>query len=121
VQGIVFAGNRKVTPLPYNVGGKIEVEFFWLESSSDGRPYVRLQDHWGEYLVDLKNKKTYQVILTNGRSFAGEVTGGNPDDGGHGIMGAGSEMRVSVGKSRAKEITGLPVAKPGRRLGRIRN
>lgn len=118
-QGIVFAESRKVTPLPYNVGGTIEIDFFLLGNSDDGRPLVRLQDYWGEYLVDLANRKTFNIVRTAGRSFIGEIRGGEPKDGGFSIVGAGSDLKVYIGGGEAREITGLPITVPGKRLGRI--
>lgn len=121
IQGIVYKGEDNVTPLPYNVGGKIKIDFFLFERLAGEGPFVRLQDYWGEYLVDLQKKKTFRIIRTERRSFMGDVSGGNIEDSGFSIFGSGDEMIVSVGDGEAKEITDLPIAGMGKRLGRIHN
>jgi hypothetical protein len=115
-QGIVFPGSTTVSPLPYNIGGKIKMDAFWYGVIDGKGPFLRLEDQWGEYLVDFRKRTTAWIIREEGRTFAGLVT--DPHCG-YGIGGIGDEISVSVGTNRAEELFGPLASSKGRPLAHI--
>ncbi len=103
-QGIVFPGDTAISPLPYNSGGKIEIEAFWHDDTGESGPFVRLRDRWGEYLVDYGKQEISQIVRKDGRAFVARIS---EPSAGYSFVGTGRDMEVFVGKNRAKEMTGI--------------
>ncbi len=93
------------------------VNTYWYPANQQGGPWVRLQHHEGEYLVDMKEHKVSRVLRYKGRVFAGELSGGQD---GIAIVESGGKILISVGRRDAYEITGTPLSdSTGTYIGRI--
>ena len=95
---------------------------YWYPPREGRGPSIRLQDHWGEYLLRLSDQKTYSLVRYKGRVYAGEIFDSNTNYG-IGEIGTGSGepvVSVSSGSNHATDITDTPVAQgPGQYFGRI--
>lgn len=108
--------------LPLNCGGRTVMNVYWYPVSNGSGACIRLQNHWGEYLLDLAKKKTYRILRYKGRVFAGEIGDGGSDYsmGTSTSAGRKSEIRVFVGKNSAADITHtLMGSRQGDYFGRI--
>jgi len=105
-------------PLPINCGGRTKINVYWYKAQDGNETYLRLQDHWGEYMIDLERGLTQNILRIDGRVFVGDIS----DDT---VIGLGWEKtdgkltKMYAGESEAKEITGEPHSLPGKYIGRI--
>jgi hypothetical protein len=108
--------------LPLNCGGRTRMNAYWYEPSEQSGPCIRLQDHWGEYLLRLDEQKTYLILRYEGHVLAGEISESSP---GYSVSQRGAadgepEIHASVGGNEAVDITDTAVGRgPGRYFGRI--
>lgn len=65
---------NQIVDLPTNVGGEDIIDAYWYPASDERGPFVRLVDHWGEYLLDLREGKSYVLVRRRGAVFAVETT-----------------------------------------------
>jgi hypothetical protein len=105
-------------PLPINCGGRTRMNVYLYPTNTIGGPWLRLQDQWGEYLVDLGGKKTYHLVRYREHAFAGELSSAR--DGWSVTQFDDGKVTVKVGENPATDITSLaPATAPGEYLGRI--
>ncbi|MBN2377332.1 MAG: hypothetical protein JXD22_13090 [Sedimentisphaerales bacterium] len=105
-------------PLPVNVGGKTKINVYWYAKEDGHGPFLRLQDHWGEYLIDLERGQIFEMLRTDKRVFIGNVRDNRGAEMGWESFN-GKITRVYSGNQDAEEITGKPHSRPGIYIGRI--
>ena len=108
--------------LPLNCGGRTRMNAYWYPADEMNGPCIRLQDHWGEYLLRLKEAKTYLILRYKGRILAGEISESSPASsmGARDHAGGKAEIYASVGDNTAIDITDTVVGREsGRYFGRI--
>jgi len=108
--------------LPLNCGGRTRMNAYWYPSYDVFGPAIRLQDHWGEYLVRVQDQKTYRLLRYKGQVFAGEITESSPGTSmgeSHPVDGE-PEIHASVGDNKAEDVTDTNVGREsGEYFGRI--
>ncbi len=106
--------------LPVNVGGRTKMNAYWYPSTDGFGPCIRLQDHWGQYLLRLDDLKTYRLLRYRDRTYIGEITDSSASYS-MGLRGqVGGEPFVRVGDNEALDVTDRAIALgPGEYLGRI--
>ena len=60
--------------LAHNVGGQDVVDVYWYPADEQRGPFVRLEDHWGEYLIDVNKRRSYSLWRVEDTLFAGDCT-----------------------------------------------
>lgn len=108
--------------LPTNCGGRTRMNAYWYPEEDGFGPCIRLQDHWGEYLLRFDDWKTYRMINYKNQIFIEEITDGSEgysmDE--HTLPDGEQVLDLSVGNNRAIDITNRPVAQgTGKYFGRI--
>ncbi len=53
------SGSKTFKRFPRNEGGKTFINVFWFAGTETQRPYLKLEDHTGNYIVDLRGQKLY--------------------------------------------------------------
>ncbi|MGI5869082.1 MAG: hypothetical protein ACOX9C_06545 [Kiritimatiellia bacterium] len=93
--------------LPLNCGGRTRMNAYWYPSDGAFGSALRLQDHWGEYLVRIQEQKTYLILRYKGRIYAGEITESSPGS----SMGETycpkdgvAKLHVSVGRTGIRSV-----------------
>jgi len=114
------AGAEPVTRwLPTNVGGRTKINVYWYPRSEASGPFLKLVDHWGEYVADLTEKTISLIDYFDDVAYIGLL---DDEDEGKTLGGGGykgeEEWHVSMGKNKATKLTG-PLAETGQYLGRL--
>jgi len=69
-------GTGTVHPLCMNIGGSTYINVYWIKSNE--REFVRLDDAYGEYLLDVHNDEMYLVVRVYGRAFIARLESETP-------------------------------------------
>lgn len=104
--------------LPINVGGRTKMNAYWYPQEEAFPAAIRLQDHWGEYVVRPAEMKTYSLLRRKGRLYIGEV---QDENSGYSISEReGAPLEVTLNGSEALDVTDSPLGSgSGSYIGRI--
>jgi hypothetical protein len=110
--------NSVYCPLPVNGGGRTLINVYWIEEKDGFGPMLLLREYMGEHLIDLKNKKTLELIKRESdRLFIGEYT---TEDSSFGwSYNPEGELTVHVGRKVATEISHDKIYDRSKYIGRI--
>lgn len=80
---------------------------YWYPADRTFGSCIRLQDHWGEYVLSLQEKKTYLLRKFEGRVYAGEISESRTGSGASWSSSASGkrDIQVFVGGNVAADIT----------------
>ena len=118
---VIPKGNEAVRWLPPNVGGRTMINCYWYPAAEDGGPYVRLEDHWGVYVADLRRQTVSVVGERHGQLYIAEIPVGrdNPPFGHWEGEIDREELTYYVGNNPGHELTGCLAQGKGEYLGRL--
>lgn len=122
-QGVLFSGAKEVLPLPYNVGGEVRMDVYWLKGDKSTGPFLRLFDLSSkqEVLIDPQRQTASEIVREKGRVFLGDLRAtDDPEKWSISIAGSGGKLSVHVNGHAAREVTGSKAAEDGKRVGEIR-
>ena len=117
-RAIMFSEGQRVMPLPYNIGGKQKIDVYWYDRIGDEGSFFRLSDHWGEYLISVREKTTSMILRMEGRTFVGKLKAGEDKISTTYSREEGA-LVVSICGRRAREIRGSWAAEEGKKIGEI--
>jgi hypothetical protein len=110
--------NSVYCPLPINVGGRTFINVYWIDEKDGFGPMLLMRDRWGEYLIDLKNKKTLVLAKPESeRIYAGELTTERDSLGW--TSNSEGKLTVHVGRKSATEISHYKIYDRLKYIGRI--
>ena len=118
-RAVYFSERKRLLPLPYNVGGKQEIDVYWYGVVDGEGPFFRLADRWGEYLVDVGQGSTALMSRGKGLTFVGELLPGD-DMTNVCWSGSGNRIEVSVSGKTAMVVVGPLANEMGKKVGQIR-
>lgn len=108
---------KSQAPLPVNVGGGTKINVYWYKASRGRGPYLRLHDHWGEYVVAIDEGATYEIFHSKDATCVAKLVLGEEIDGKFRTM---DEHGISiVGSLQWEKSDAIYVREPGEYLGRI--
>lgn len=123
---ICFGDDPEAGPirrLPINCGGRTCINVRWYKSSETEGPYVKLTDHWGVYIVDLRRKMLCVMRELDGVPYIGDLAATSDGGGGSGWSGSKAdgetEWEFTVDGNPGRKATGLLVDSRGVYIGRI--
>lgn len=103
-----------------NVGGRTKVNVYWYPADQEEGPFVRLQDHWGEHILDFRRSVTRLVSRMQGAAYIGDMAGPDTGSGWQRRIGAErEETEFLVGTTKNEKVTGLLASGSGLYVGRI--
>ncbi len=103
--------------LPTNVGGRTEMNVYWYALDASSARFLRLQDFWGEYLIDLDEGRSRSIVRVNGAAYVGDIR--TPYSDSLIAVSEAGERTVYIGESQNELLDDRIANSPGTYLGRI--
>jgi len=103
-------------PLPMNVGGRTNINVYFYPRQDGSGPAIRLQDHWGQYMLDLKRKVSRLIIRVDGSTYAGDLHSERASSGWSQADGGPESVEID---GRPAQLLQGTLAGPGQYLGRL--
>jgi len=99
--------------LPTDTGGASQINVYFYPYADGQGPFVRLQDMYGECLLDLQRRVSRRIMRGTGVAYASDVTTGHPS-----WSTGGSKARAEIDGTPIEPL-GRPLAGHGKYLGRL--